>query len=164
MFVNITDTILEQSFICYPLYWWIIRKKSHGFVINILFNRIVWEISITKAEGIIKEQIGILSDGKHCVKHYPGFNAEELPVILTVNKSSIISLVYWVLLFQRRKDCSQHTRSLILFLLLMQKFLIPSSYLHAMCKPFLVPLRHHFKSIHFSLEEEPMPSIVLLAT
>jgi len=56
--------------LCYPLYGWVIREDTHVFVISIPFSGIVWEISITKTEWIIKEQISILNDDKHCVTYH----------------------------------------------------------------------------------------------
>lgn len=52
----------------------------------------VW--AITKAERIIKQQISIFNSDKHCVTYHPCFSAEEFPVILVINKSSILSLIY----------------------------------------------------------------------
>lgn len=116
------------------------RWKTHMSVINILFNGIVWAIFITKAEWIIKQQISILNNDKHCVTYHPCFSAEEFPAILTINKSSILSLIYCVLLFQLRALLTAYQYSGLFFSLCMQKFTIPS-YLLATCKPFLVLLR-----------------------
>ena len=102
--------------LCYPLYGWIIREDSCGFVIKILFSGIFWEICITEAEWIINEQISILNDDKHCVTYHRGFSAEEFPVILTINKFSILSLIYGVLLFQRRIPLTAYQCSSCLFL------------------------------------------------